>query len=39
MIFSVIIKAENHGPDLTLWGTGREAGPPFLLTPVERCSG
>ena len=26
-------------PDLTLWGTGREAGPPFLLSPAERCSG
>ena len=23
------------GPDLTLWGTGREAGPPSLLGPVR----
>jgi hypothetical protein len=28
-----------HGADLTLWGTGREAGPPFLLSPAARCSG
>jgi hypothetical protein len=26
-------------PDLTLWGTGRQAGPPSLLSPVSLCSG
>jgi len=30
---------EDSHRDLTLWGTGREAGPPFLLSPAERCSG
>lgn len=27
------------GADLTLWGTGREAGPPSLLSPVNVVSG
>ena len=26
--------SQRDDPDLTLWGTGREAGPPFLLSPA-----